>query len=152
MNESIRNLVLEDYLNLWNFGKELERRGQINAGFFWPPELLVAELQTHRGLGLFFDGELRAFILYRTMGEVWEVISLVTHPDFRGMGYMKRLLTTLRAQMPPPYEMWLEVHESNASAWNLYKKMGFKEVGRRPKYYKDGGTAIVLSWGPENPA
>ena len=31
----------------------------------------------------------------------------------------------------------LEVRESNTPAINLYKKFGFREVGKRPRYYKD---------------
>ena len=32
---------------------------------------------------------------------------------------------------------WLEVRPSNAPALSLYYAFGFREVGRRPRYYED---------------
>ena len=40
--------------------------------------------------------------------------------------------------------MFLEVSEANAPARALYRRLGFAEVGRRPRYYDDGGDALVL--------
>ena len=40
--------------------------------------------------------------------------------------------------------MTLEVRESNTKAINLYKKLGFKELRKKPGYYKDGETALYL--------
>ena len=39
---------------------------------------------------------------------------------------------------------WLEVRPSNASARALYKSFGFKEVGRRPRYYEDTNEDAIL--------
>ena len=38
----------------------------------------------------------------------------------------------------------LEVRESNAPAINLYKKMGFEEVGKRPNFYRDPKEDALL--------
>jgi ribosomal-protein-alanine N-acetyltransferase len=38
----------------------------------------------------------------------------------------------------------LEVREDNASALGFYAAQGFVEVDRRPRYYRDGATAVVL--------
>ena len=38
----------------------------------------------------------------------------------------------------------LEVRETNADALAFYAAGGFVEVDRRPRYYRDGSTAIVL--------
>jgi ribosomal-protein-alanine N-acetyltransferase len=38
----------------------------------------------------------------------------------------------------------LEVREDNASALAFYAAQGFVEVDRRPRYYRDGATAVVL--------
>ncbi len=43
-------------------------------------------------------------------------------------------------------DVWLECREDNAIAIALYTKIGFKEAGRRPKYYKDGTTAILFNY------
>ena len=38
----------------------------------------------------------------------------------------------------------LEVKASNQGALSLYSKLGFDEVGRRPRYYSDGEDALLL--------
>ena len=38
----------------------------------------------------------------------------------------------------------LEVREDNAGAVVFYEKHGFVELDRRPGYYRDGATAIVM--------
>jgi len=40
--------------------------------------------------------------------------------------------------------MQLEVRESNAAALSLYRRLGFVEQGKRPKYYKEPIEAAVL--------
>jgi ribosomal-protein-alanine N-acetyltransferase len=40
----------------------------------------------------------------------------------------------------------LEVRASNQTAQSLYKKYGFRVIGRRPRYYSsDGEDAIIMS-------
>jgi [ribosomal protein S18]-alanine N-acetyltransferase len=38
----------------------------------------------------------------------------------------------------------LEVREDNAGAIAFYLARGFAEIDRRPRYYRDGGTAVVM--------
>jgi ribosomal-protein-alanine N-acetyltransferase len=40
--------------------------------------------------------------------------------------------------------MTLEVAAENSAALGLYRALGFSRVGRRPRYYADGGDAVVL--------
>ena len=40
--------------------------------------------------------------------------------------------------------MVLEVRVSNLAARSLYQKLGFVEVGVRPRYYEDTGEDAVL--------
>jgi ribosomal-protein-alanine N-acetyltransferase len=39
----------------------------------------------------------------------------------------------------------LEVRESNKSAINLYKKLGFEVIGEVERYYSNGEKAIVMA-------
>ena len=44
---------------------------------------------------------------------------------------------------------WLEVRPSNLAALALYESFGFKEVGRRPRYYDDtqeDALLLTLDW------
>ena len=48
--------------------------------------------------------------------------------------------------------MTLEVRASNEPAKNLYKKLGFQEIGRRKRYYADNNEdalVMVLTQMPE---
>ncbi|HJL40177.1 MAG TPA: GNAT family N-acetyltransferase [Myxococcales bacterium LLY-WYZ-16_1] len=40
--------------------------------------------------------------------------------------------------------VWLEVSARNESAFGLYSSEGFREIGRRPGYYRDGSDAVVM--------
>jgi ribosomal-protein-alanine N-acetyltransferase len=42
-------------------------------------------------------------------------------------------------------QLLLEVRETNAPALAFYARRGFTELNRRPRYYADGSTAIVLA-------
>jgi ribosomal-protein-alanine N-acetyltransferase len=41
--------------------------------------------------------------------------------------------------------MLLEVRDDNRGALAFYARQGFIELDRRPRYYADGTTAIVLA-------
>jgi ribosomal-protein-alanine N-acetyltransferase len=99
-------------------------------------------------------GRLEAFVLFRDVGVAWEISFLAVAPELRGQGRMRTLLLLLQerlretpCQQPQGLAIWLEVHEANGPALNLYAKVGFREVGRRPRYYSDGGAAILFSYG-----
>jgi ribosomal-protein-alanine N-acetyltransferase len=40
--------------------------------------------------------------------------------------------------------VWLEVRISNRPARRLYRMLGFREVGRRRRYYRDTGEDAIL--------
>lgn len=40
--------------------------------------------------------------------------------------------------------MFLEVHSGNAAALALYDALGFTRMGRRARYYPDGGDAVTM--------
>ena len=42
--------------------------------------------------------------------------------------------------------MTLEVRVSNDAAQGLYKKLGFRACGIRPKYYQDNNEDALIMW------
>ncbi len=72
--------------------------------------------------------------------------NIVLHPDFRGAGLGRALLEWVleEAVKRGVTRVLLEVRESNQVAQSLYLSMGFHEVGRRPRMYSDGETAVVM--------
>ena len=92
------------------------------------------------------DGEIVSFAVVADRGEVIELTVLGTKKSRQQQGRMKELIKWLINAYSQKSEIWLEVHELNTSAIKLYLSLGFKEVGRRPKYYQDTRSAIMLSF------
>ncbi|WP_413578315.1 GNAT family N-acetyltransferase [Bdellovibrio sp. HCB290] len=123
----------------------IHQQSGIQPQFYWPADMLGAEMATAEGVGIFEGEELAGFVLYREVPGAWEISLVATHPLFQRRGLMETLIKHMIAAKGQSRELWLEVHESNESAQNLYEKLGFKLTGRRPRYYKDGATALLYS-------
>jgi ribosomal-protein-alanine N-acetyltransferase len=76
------------------------------------------------------------------------VIAIGVRNAYRGLGIGEALLiaTIDLAQTLDAYVVTLEVRASNKIAQELYKKFGFREAGRRVKYYSsDGEDALIMT-------
>ncbi|HTR47876.1 MAG TPA: ribosomal protein S18-alanine N-acetyltransferase [Verrucomicrobiae bacterium] len=82
------------------------------------------------------EDAIAGFVVARC-GEEWELENVVVDPMFRRRGIGRALIEELmrRARQGGAKDVFLEVRESNAAARALYGKMGFREEGRRPRYY-----------------
>jgi ribosomal-protein-alanine N-acetyltransferase len=86
------------------------------------------------------------FILSRiTAGEA-EILSVAITPARRGRGFARPLLDLHLRRLAGlgARAVFLEVAEHNKPADRLYRRAGFREVGRRKGYYDGGATALVL--------
>lgn len=74
------------------------------------------------------------------------ILNLAVHPQHRRRGLARRLLETAmaRARDLGAQVAWLEVRPSNHPALNLYHSLGFKKMGRRPRYYEDTQEDALL--------
>ena len=100
-----------------------------------------------RVLGIMENGELRGYLSFLHVRDQAEIISLAVHPEKRQKGLGKKLMKALLDYCRIHGVQWisLEVRLSNVPAISLYQEFGFKEVGRREKYYSDTGEdAMVL--------
>lgn len=71
-----------------------------------------------------------------------EILNVAVAGSFREKGIATVLL---RHALASRAVYFLEVRESNVAAQALYRKLGFSEIGRRPKYYDHPEeTAIVM--------
>lgn len=78
------------------------------------------------------------------------LLNIGINKNERGMGYGEKLLRKMiiAAEVMGSRKIILEVRLSNKTAYQLYKKLGFEEIGIRKKYYRlpDGREdAYVLS-------
>lgn len=76
------------------------------------------------------------------------ITRIVVDPKFRGQGIGRRLATTLMelGNLSGCERFTLEVRSSNIQARNLYKALGFEEVGLRRGYYEAEGEDAVIMW------
>jgi ribosomal-protein-alanine N-acetyltransferase len=93
------------------------------------------------------DDPVIAYVCLRQIDAAMHLLKVAVAPAWRKRGIATWLLnscfkkiadTELRA-------VQLEVRPANTAAQALYKKLGFKLIGIRPKYYTDTGEdALVL--------
>jgi ribosomal-protein-alanine N-acetyltransferase len=93
---------------------------------------------------------LEGFIVSRIVAGEAEILSVAVAAARRGRGIARALLTLHLRRLAGlgARAVFLEVDENNEPAQRLYQRAGFREVGRRPGYYQQGGdkaaTALVL--------
>jgi [ribosomal protein S18]-alanine N-acetyltransferase len=82
------------------------------------------------------------FILARDLGEEVEILSLGVLPGLRRLGIGRALLDAVVAQAEQRRRgaLVLEVAVHNEAARRLYGACGFRQVGRRPRYYRRAET------------
>ena len=78
-----------------------------------------------------------------------ELQRIAVPESLRRRGIARALLEVVRTHAAGlgAERLLLEVREDNIAAQTFYARNGFAELGRRPRYYRDGATAVVL-WAP----
>jgi len=92
------------------------------------------------------DGQVAAMIVSWMLVDELHIATFATHPSFRRQGMGSALLTEALADAKRlgARRAFLEVRASNGIARELYKKFGFEETGRRPRYYRDNAEDAIL--------
>jgi len=82
--------------------------------------------------------------LFADVAELQRIAVAVTH---RRTGIASALLERVVAEARARYadRLLLEVRDDNRGALAFYARRGFTELDRRPRYYADGTTAVVLA-------
>ena len=74
------------------------------------------------------------------------ITSIAVHPIHKRKGVGTFLLSDLikRSESLQTNHIHLEVKENNETAKAFYKSLGFKTIGKRSNFYKDGSDALLL--------
>lgn len=88
------------------------------------------------------------------LGCFWAIVDeahitiVAVHPNYQGQGLGQALLYALleKARQRGMERATLEVRASNQPALLLYEKFGFREAGRRRRYYEDTGEDALILW------
>ena len=92
------------------------------------------------------EGKVVGMIVVWLIVDEAHVATIATHPDFRRQGIGKNLLGYALRDLigKGARSSFLEVRESNVAAQDMYRKFGYKESGRRRRYYKDNDEDAIL--------
>ena len=94
------------------------------------------------------DGALLGYVCFWIFADEIHLMNIAVHPERRGKGLGRHMLAKVldRGSAQGVSVTWLEVRPSNLAARLLYGSAGFREIGRRPRYYTDTNEdAIVMS-------
>lgn len=91
-------------------------------------------------------GSPQGFILCRVAADEAEILTFMVLPPWRRKGIASLLLAQAiqEARDKGAASLFLETAVTNQAAIALYEKDGFVIVGKRPRYYEDGGDALLL--------
>ena len=93
------------------------------------------------------DDPVIAYVCLRQIESAMHLLKVAVAPDWRRRGIATWLMTSCFKKITESglRAVHLEVRPGNTAAQALYKKLGFKLIGIRPKYYTDTGEdALVL--------
>lgn len=128
---------------------EIERRSFPTP---WSVNAFVAEIRKPISnlWALTIDKILWGYMCFWMFDREIQLVNIAVHPLKRGQHHGQSLLEKMLeiGIQHGIHYIWLEVRPSNQAAKNLYYKFGFREIGRRPRYYPDTNEdAIVMALG-----
>ena len=105
----------------------------------WSERSIASELANEYSLWLVDeqDGTVAGYVGSQSVPPEADVMNLAVAPESRKLGLGKALMQELmhRLRENGIESLTLEVRESNFPALALYTKLGFVQVGKRPRYY-----------------
>lgn len=83
-----------------------------------------------------------------------DIQTVAVRQDRQGEGIARRLVSALLdvADTAGATHTMLEVRADNDAARALYDRLGFVSISTRPRYYPDGGDAVIMRRSRPNPA
>ncbi|HET7432886.1 MAG TPA: ribosomal protein S18-alanine N-acetyltransferase [Nocardioides sp.] len=116
----------------------------------WPESLVrdgvTGGLPTVHYLVARAGGGLVGYAVVSIVADLAELQRIAVTPLHRRTGVATKLLDhlvglTVGTEVD---RVLLEVREDNEAALRFYAQGGFEEIDRRPRYYRDGATAVVM--------
>lgn len=112
----------------------------------WDHLALRAELDgPGRRFVVAVDEVLSGYAVSRSIGDVVDLQRIGVSPAQQRSGVATALLDDLLAHPGEADRMMLEVSAANVAAIAFYLRNGFTDLATRPRYYRDGSDALVMS-------
>ena len=107
----------------------------------WSEASIASELQNDLALWMVAlnDDTVVGYIGSQTVCGETDVMNIAVHPDWRRRGIAEILIEQLIMELKRlgSISLTLEVRASNEPAIALYQKLDFRQIGRRPNYYRN---------------
>lgn len=113
--------------------------------------LLNNQGERYLNLKLSVAEQIVAFAICQTVLDEATLFNIAVDPAHQGKGYGKQLLQGLieRLRHQGIFTLWLEVRQSNTTALQLYRQLGFNDVSLRKNYYPtpngDREHAVIMA-------
>ena len=105
----------------------------------WSENSIASELDNRLSYWLVAEeqGRVVGYVGSQSVLDGADMMNLAVAPEFRRQGIGEKLVNALVSylQQRGILVLLLEVRVSNAPAIALYERLGFEQVGRRPRYY-----------------
>ena len=105
----------------------------------WSENSIASELDNRLSYWLVAEdnGKIAGYVGSQSVLDAADMMNLAVSPNYRQQGVGQALVNGLvqHLQQNNVIALLLEVRVSNIPAISLYEKLGFVQVGRRPKYY-----------------
>jgi ribosomal-protein-alanine N-acetyltransferase len=141
--------------------EDLDKVLEIEALSFsrpWTRQHFLDEMKSACGyptVAVLPDGALAGYLCLKQVLDEAEILDVAVDPALRGLRIGRRLVEgALDSSRKRGAEVVsLEVRVGNVEATALYQRLGFREIGRRKRYYDNGEDAILMEYtfnlGPE---
>ena len=111
----------------------------------WSEAIWRSEIESPFGLYLVLEEGDRVIgqIGVRSVLDELHITNVAVRPEHRRRGYARAMIRGALSAYPDTRVVHLEVRPTNRSARDLYRSLGFRETGRRPRYYGDEDALLM---------
>jgi len=111
----------------------------------WSDAIWRSEIESPFGLYLVLEEgeEVIGQIGVRSVLDELHITNVAVHPEHRRRGHARALIRGALSAYPDARLVHLEVRPTNGPARTLYGSLGFRETGRRPRYYGDEDALLM---------
>ena len=107
----------------------------------WSENMIISSLENRLSCWLVaeIEGAIAGYVGSEAVLDSADMMNIAVAPEFRRQGVGAALVNGLvsRLQSKSVSFLLLEVRVSNVPAITLYERLGFEQVGRRPRYYRN---------------
>lgn len=130
--------------------EDLERIVEIENSSFdspWSEDSLRYEIEENQLAEVFvieINQEVVGYMSYMKIIDEVHINNIAIDSTKRGYGYGRELVESVLKSFKGNYSVTLEVRNDNYIAINLYRSLGFEQMGIRKDYYGKGQDALIM--------